>query len=1536
MKQIQDSEKYYSLRNQTGSFYEVRVVRIVNNGTNVIYGMDKLRSLEINQALFHDSGPQIGGVCSAKCNLKLVEDSENWPRMAAFQVQIRLSQAEQVDPAETDKTNWITLGTFYTDERKAISGKLDIVAYDGMMMLEDSWTDKVQNLPNNWPITATAAVSLISEATGFQVDNRSVLDNTTAFIGLDNTSTAREVLSTVAAGLGGNWTMTSEGKLLLVSFSSLIERPNAIVGIAVVGRTIVGTQPMSGDEADQLERTDNLGMSVMSFDAGTNIGPIDGVLLTTDSGVKARAGTGNTYTLSADCNFANNNAAILCLSRVQGYEYRPFTARGARLNPLAEIGDFVKINNVVYPLITVTWKLGKHITADISAPYDESVDHEYPMLSESAKTLRKAKGYADARIYDETSTLRSEFNVDAGSIRARVESIARDEVNELLEQAAAEFNIDTEVISAKVDKVYGDENDSFSWSLTANSHTWYNNGHEVMSVDGNGLKVKGHIEAVTGYIGTSSQGFAIDSRSIKNTLTGMDDTNHTIGVYLGTDGIKLGQTFSVTQRGFLTATEGQIADFNIKPGRIYSGKEYYSDLIHAGVYLGTNGIAVGSDERHHFSVSQSGSIQLHYGMTTLDDTTASGMYIGTNGIALGGGNFKVTSGGVITAKNGTVGGFTISSNAIYTSGQSSYSGTGDGIYLGTSGIRLGDAFKVTNAGTVTASNVNITGGSITINSKFTDESTGRETTKQIFSVSSSGRLYADFTEGSLTITAGDKFRLTGDSLRIGGFTIGNNSIYSNQKEEYSDTSTGVHLSADGIRLGSNFRVDSEGNLTANSGTFGGTVYADHIQGYVSEQQLNEAVQNVLNYARHYNNATQTHGSQNFSSPSQFTANGIYGNFLFAKADPTSSNGAYYSVKDHTHAFTVGNDGKIHIQSADLTGADHFFNIADTQYFKDAVSAASSGSVDDVKANYISYNPSSPAGYLNGLIASTNGYKTSGNNKYVQAIFDITAGHQISGSTETAYDFQSNNRVFNVDITDIYNEAHNLGRISVDTISKTGYELLESGATDYTKFWVRLENDKYIHDIDVSDAYNAGVTSGGGGTITSLTIQSARNYSGTYIVNHSSSRQSSSNTNTFMATTNLLVNGSSIGDLSVDITGITEDLYLYGFQPTINSFDSSNNRLYIRSNYELRLKQDNGGYQKIIDYYDGSTNNYVDISSYIGGSGVSIGDVTISAANQASYSTSADASVSLDYDYVRYNSSLKKLKGRASITLSDGSNTTTKTLFIAMDANKVIEAEGGSSIVDAARVQSVEPTSYSASAYEELVTFSNTNQLRYVNGYLQGRAIITLSNNEKTRLLIKMDGDLASGSSVDRTITSSSYPNNDYTRLTVDFTTGSSQEIDLPYVGNKTLYQYAYDLGYNASPGDSSSSVTVSDITSTYNSGEWDYSVEISRNKTSYSNGYLYGYVNVTLSNDRTYTVQVEMNASKASSSSSVTITHTASLYVQYMGIHRISGVNFYQHAVTPYSNVNDEYEVAGNTFYVDLTYQAEDGFYGNQSQTITL
>ena len=185
-------------------------------------------------------------------------------------------------------------------------------------------------------------------------------------------------------------------------------------------------------------------------------------------------------------------------------------------------------------------------------------------------------------------------------------------------------------------------------------------------------EIAGTITATSGTIG----GFTIGSSSIYTSSNSFADTS--ANIYIGSSGISLSTTFSVTQAGYLTATSGLIGAF----------------------YLGSTAL---------------------YTSSSSFGTVSNNIYIGTSGISLST-TFKVTAAGAITATSGTIGAITLSSTGLYAY-NSSYSGSYAGIYRpstittgayaffagATSAAGASAGFYVTYGGTMYASNAEISG-----------------------------------------------------------------------------------------------------------------------------------------------------------------------------------------------------------------------------------------------------------------------------------------------------------------------------------------------------------------------------------------------------------------------------------------------------------------------------------------------------------------------------------------------------------------------------------------------------------------------------------------------------------------------------------------------------------------------------------------------------------------------------------------------------------------------------------------------------------
>ena len=164
-------------------------------------------------------------------------------------------------------------------------------------------------------------------------------------------------------------------------------------------------------------------------------------------------------------------------------------------------------------------------------------------------------------------------------------------------------------MSAKVSQIGGDDS-SFGWSLVQDGFTLNSNNRPVFKCNSSGIEIDGKMTARSGFIGNGSNGFTITNTSIYNRMSSRDDESVASGVYIGTDGIAVaGGKFKVTDNGYLFAKQGYIGNsnsgFTIGNRSISNGMTAVDDTENNGIYVGTDGIALGQGK---FVVTRNGAL----------------------------------------------------------------------------------------------------------------------------------------------------------------------------------------------------------------------------------------------------------------------------------------------------------------------------------------------------------------------------------------------------------------------------------------------------------------------------------------------------------------------------------------------------------------------------------------------------------------------------------------------------------------------------------------------------------------------------------------------------------------------------------------------------------------------------------------------------------------------------------------------------------------------------------------------------------------
>lgn len=344
----------------------------------------------------------IGNACAGMLELTFYPSAAP-PTMAEISIFARLVGEDGAT------TEWLPQGTFYIDERKAgYFGSLSVVAYDRMLMAEEAYFS-AGVISGVWPSPAPTVVSAICARLGISLDPRTAL-NGSVMVDCPVGLTMRDMLRYIAAAHGGNWTITAENKLRLVTLPAVVDRllltgeSGAFVGDEAGNRVVIydGVFLNAGYVcADYSRLADEL--------------TVGRVTLTANEETVCTAGSFG-YEVTADCPFATQRTADSVLAVMAGRPFVPFTATGVRMDPAAELGDRTLVAGDFSVLGAMVLDLGAAYLADIGAPITSEVAHEYPYRSQVEKSIDRKVRQAKAEIRLTTESITAEVAAVDGRV----------------------------------------------------------------------------------------------------------------------------------------------------------------------------------------------------------------------------------------------------------------------------------------------------------------------------------------------------------------------------------------------------------------------------------------------------------------------------------------------------------------------------------------------------------------------------------------------------------------------------------------------------------------------------------------------------------------------------------------------------------------------------------------------------------------------------------------------------------------------------------------------------------------------------------------------------------------------------------------------------------------------------------------------------------------------------------------------------------------------------------------------------------------
>lgn len=192
-------------------------ILVDSGGAESGFREDMLVNIKTQHDLFKDGKPQVGSAISAEIKITMIAPYGDIPRRARLTLFTRATNG-------IDTSEWIQHGLYFIDTRKQSKDSrgydlLTLTGYDAMLLADVSWPSDDKN---NYPMLDIDMVKFIADQMGISVDRRTIEKMTRGYVfPLPVGYSMREVLGMIASAYGGNFIITGNGELRLVSLNEI-------------------------------------------------------------------------------------------------------------------------------------------------------------------------------------------------------------------------------------------------------------------------------------------------------------------------------------------------------------------------------------------------------------------------------------------------------------------------------------------------------------------------------------------------------------------------------------------------------------------------------------------------------------------------------------------------------------------------------------------------------------------------------------------------------------------------------------------------------------------------------------------------------------------------------------------------------------------------------------------------------------------------------------------------------------------------------------------------------------------------------------------------------------------------------------------------------------------------------------------------------------------------------------------------------------------------------------------------------------------
>lgn len=270
-----------------------------------------------------------------------------------------------------------------------------------------------------------------------------------------------------------------------------------------------------------------VGQKALSLTEYEKTAPISGVILWVDDENCYEAGDETGTVIEKDCPYASQEMANSLLATLQGYSYQGLEANGAKVSPIAELGDGLTVDGLYTQLAYQNIRFSTGEVMDVAAPGSDETLHEYKtegqttkqfthQIAETKSLISKTSEEILLQVENELEGLSASFSVQLDSITSQITGLD------------GQMSSITQTVSSITSQITGINGEISSIEQTVSSIT-----SRVSGLEGDYSSIEQYVDSLTLTVSNGSTSSTIQLKAGSTTISSQNITMSGLVTFTG-------------------------------------------------------------------------------------------------------------------------------------------------------------------------------------------------------------------------------------------------------------------------------------------------------------------------------------------------------------------------------------------------------------------------------------------------------------------------------------------------------------------------------------------------------------------------------------------------------------------------------------------------------------------------------------------------------------------------------------------------------------------------------------------------------------------------------------------------------------------------------------------------------------------------------------------------------------------------------------------------------------------------------------------